>query len=71
MLIEKGADPCVKNHNGKSPYEVATAPAVYNFLLQSRGKCFYYLFLFSIFQEILFSRVEIKLLPNYVLGKMN
>lgn len=45
MLIEKGADPCVKNHNGKSPYEVATAPAVYNFLLQSRGKFFFFHFL--------------------------
>lgn len=44
MLIEKGADPCVKNHNGKSPYEVATAPAVYNFLLQSRGSSIFFYF---------------------------
>lgn len=43
MLIEKGADPCVKNRNGKSPFEVATAPAVYNFLIQSRGKSYFFL----------------------------
>lgn len=42
MLIEKGADPCVKNRNGKSPFEVATAPAVYNFLIQSRGKSYFF-----------------------------
>ncbi|EDS26714.1 conserved hypothetical protein [Culex quinquefasciatus] len=37
MLIERGADPTFKNQKGKQPCDVA-APAVYNYLLQARGR---------------------------------
>jgi ankyrin repeat protein len=37
MLVERGADPCFKNRKGRAPYDVAAA-AVYNYLMQARGK---------------------------------
>uniref|UniRef100_A0A182JC39 ANK_REP_REGION domain-containing protein n=1 Tax=Anopheles atroparvus TaxID=41427 RepID=A0A182JC39_ANOAO len=37
MLVERGADPTFKNQKGKAPCDVAAA-AVYNYLLQARGK---------------------------------
>jgi ankyrin repeat protein len=37
MLVERGADPLLKNQKGKMPCDVA-ASAVYNYLVQARGK---------------------------------
>lgn len=37
MLVERGADPCYKNRQGKAPCDVATGQAVYNYLTQARG----------------------------------
>jgi ankyrin repeat protein len=41
MLVERGADPCFKNRKGRAPYDVAAA-AVYNYLMQARGKWIFY-----------------------------
>lgn len=37
LLVERGADVCFKNRKGKTACDVA-APAVYSFLLATRGK---------------------------------
>lgn len=37
MLVERGADPCLKNRKGKTACDVA-APAVHNFLISARGQ---------------------------------
>lgn len=37
LLVERGADPTVKNRKGKTPCDVA-ASAVYSFLQQAKGE---------------------------------